>query len=526
MAIEKGPYLFKFDKTAGATRTAAFDIFEQTSGAPEIKNLQGFDRKKPDLGKTAIIDVVTDFEWTHTPAQGRHEVPFIRMSEYRVNFNSLLQNIRFLLHSLQDETLEKVRQNLQGVGPLNVGGKAANLATAGIEKFRDVIQSHLPGLHSMNEGNTAPYLSPYYGLYGASPSGFEYYMPYFDQNWKSEDSSWQDWSQGGGPLKQVYNNIFSKDGFLKTLASGLLVSPNALGTQIDRPKQYVYEKDSPSITVKYDLMNTTDVDSIVKNWQLIFLLLYQNLPNKTSKILSEPPVIYEVEIPGTFYSPFAYISNIKILNRGATRTMEIPVAFTKSDSITTQGANESNQKSIGPVVGKPTEGFARSNFSSDSQAQNLIDHYGENKHSLDDRVQVVDTHISSGITPADLTHIKTLIPDAFSVEITLQSLIPESKNLLFHSLLGLQGIQTGIFTASGQPGSGMITDVTTNMDILKNMSSQPTSVTEEGNMKRPQHDINNPIAYTVNRSFQREYGHLSDEKQKAEWAKRKNIYTY
>ena len=58
-----------------------------------------------------LIDVVNDFQWTHTPAEGRHEIPTIRMSEYKIEFNSLLSQLRYLLTAGKDigaDFLEKV----------------------------------------------------------------------------------------------------------------------------------------------------------------------------------------------------------------------------------------------------------------------------------------------------------------------------------------------------------------------------------------------------------------------------------
>ena len=49
-----------------------------------------------------------------------------------------------------------------------------------------------------------PYLNPYYGLYGASPTGFEYYFPYFEQNWKNINNTWSDWSEGGSALGNIF----------------------------------------------------------------------------------------------------------------------------------------------------------------------------------------------------------------------------------------------------------------------------------------------------------------------------------
>ena len=66
----------------------------QDNAAPEMMPVAGFN---PQSVIPQLINVVGDFEWTHTPRAGRNEVPYIRLSEQRVNFNSLVQNLRYLL---------------------------------------------------------------------------------------------------------------------------------------------------------------------------------------------------------------------------------------------------------------------------------------------------------------------------------------------------------------------------------------------------------------------------------------------
>ena len=75
------------------------------------------------------------------------------------------------------------------------------------------------------------------------------------------------------------------------------------------------------------MIYTNNFEDVSKNWQLIFLLLYQQLPNRENKVRVEPPAIYEIEIPGVFYTPFGFIRNISIQNRGAVREMRIPVLY-------------------------------------------------------------------------------------------------------------------------------------------------------------------------------------------------------
>ena len=64
---------------------------------------------------------------------------------------------------------------------------------------------------------------------------------------------------------------------------------------------------------------------IQKNWELCYLLTYQNLVNKKNFYNGIPPVFYEVLIPGIHYCKASYISNINITNMGNIRMLSLPV---------------------------------------------------------------------------------------------------------------------------------------------------------------------------------------------------------
>ena len=49
--------------------------------------------------------------------------------------------------------------------------------------------------------------------------------------------------------------------------------------------------------------------------------------------------------------------------------------------------------------------------------------------------------------------IETIIPDAYQIDMTIQSLIPESQNLLYHSTLGPSTLNSGVYTATIQDDS-------------------------------------------------------------------------
>ena len=42
-----------------------------------------------------IINVIKDHQWTHTPSIGRNEVPRVKMSEYNIEFNSVMQQLNY-----------------------------------------------------------------------------------------------------------------------------------------------------------------------------------------------------------------------------------------------------------------------------------------------------------------------------------------------------------------------------------------------------------------------------------------------
>ena len=483
MPIESSPYLFEFRSQnptgqpgSKGGRGKVFGVFDQDQAAPDLHNRQGYDLKNPQSSKKSVIDVVNKFEWTHTPAEGRHEVPFIRMSEYRVNFNSLIQNIRYLLTAIQPDNIN------DALNHIGITGAAASVLSAP-SKLLDSVRSGFVGNQTglkpidSQDSQVAKYLKQYYGLYGATPTGFEYYMPYFEGDYKTVSTSWNDWSQGGGALSNIYSKLFSREGFLRTLTSGSLVSPNAIGAYVERPKQFIYGKDNPSFKFTVDLINTQDVADVVRNWHLVFLLLYQNLPNKTSKLLLEPPVIYEVEIPGTFYSPYAYISNIKVLNVGATRLMKIPVidhAVARDASAMNSLIYEQQLDSRGTLLAKdPNSGQRKPRTSSfDDDTLSSLRNNG-----FSNNIQVTDVPtLNNGNGMHAESTVETLIPDAFTIEITIQSLVPDSKNLFYHSTLGHKALTTGIYNETFSDNGMLGVSDADEKTFLRNMVKQDTTV--------------------------------------------------
>ncbi len=434
------PFLFQLvdSNASGIQREkAAFGSIDQNNMAPDLITFTNFNRKQPSQSKVQLIDVVHDFQWTQTPQSGRHEVPFVRMSEYRVEFNSLVQNLKYQLETFAETVGDIAAGDVKSKGViakgLDVGATTikgftdtgvgeATLGAIGMTKGKDGRYSFA---NSATAGVKLPaYLEPYRNLYGLQATGFEYYMPYFHTDWKQVKSTWGD-TEGGIPM---ITDLADKEGVFKTFTNTMLMDQNTLGAYIERPQMYTYGSDQPSISFSIVLSNTNDEDDIIRNWHLAFMLAYQNLPNKTSKVFLEPPVIYEIEVPGQTYFPYAYIDNLAIVNRGATRVMKIPYYNITS---------ESEPASIDSTTNLHRTQSRWDAYSSDKMARNTL------ADSLWKRIVAAEKIDKQN----KIKMVEAIIPDAFEITISIKSLLPETKNLLFHSTLGSGTLGSGIYTA-------------------------------------------------------------------------------
>ena len=394
--------------------TAAAAGMGKSSSAPSVQNTRGYNPVySDDMTAVQLINAVHDFQWTHTPAHGRHQVPYIRMSEMKVKFNSIRQQLRYML---------------TGTGQQGgIGGdeqKRQHAADAAFNKDKTGIK---------DPSNIQRHLKAYFGLYGVQPTGFEYVFPYLTDAHKSITNQWGsiEGTDQGGPVSKLLDTIAGESGFIQDAVNTLAIQDNVVGTYINRPKMYGSDTEGPSVTFGLDLFNTETFEDVVRNWHLCFLLSYMNLPNQKTRVQSDPPVIYEVEVPGVFYSPFTYISNLQITHRGSTRVMKVPY-WTNYDSIVDE---KGEQFSVGSA-----DSWHRF---SDIQKELKRD-------TLPRKVQSYQTGISKKMAAAMAANGNTVpntyigkqvwkqmtIPDAYHIDITLTSMIPETQNLYFHSILG------------------------------------------------------------------------------------------
>lgn len=244
---------------------------------------------KPD--GDGLVNVVRDYQWTLTPSTARQEVPTITIEEFEVNETTIKRQLLFY--------------------------------TTGIRSF----------LGSEDILNPYEQLFPY-----DQPTGFTYVLPYFSET--SLEVSTPQWAsldtlESAKTGAEKAGGIFGAEELVKgtiEFASGVAGAALALSYPkvgiMDRPKLW-QSHDFRSYSVKFPLFNTVQnsqsrTPEWVRNRELCWLLVNQNLYNKRDFITGIPPVFYIVNIPGQHYSPASCVTNITIYNRGNIRQLTEP----------------------------------------------------------------------------------------------------------------------------------------------------------------------------------------------------------
>lgn len=358
------------------------------------------------------LDVVRDFYWTYSKPESREEVPTIFLKEKTLKVNALVSQLKYSLGFAAREGQAAIN-TLQAQATRLIGATShlykdvastiqsgVNLAAGGAQVVAgaaDTISQEIRQLIADDENTTmqtSPWLQPYNGLYITKDTGWEFLFPYFNDKF------------------DLFGNTFSSEGATNALAglvggaanipmeiaeiAGSIANPTQI-TYIERAKFFNYPTDGEEVSFTFPLINTGSVSyqDVVNNWQLIFLLLYNNKPGRLSPTQIEQPVIYEVEIPGVKFMPFCFISSIDVQFQGSRRQLPINLSYAEQQTAANpQGA-----------------------------------------------VQTV-------FTATGTKTITTVVPDAYVVTITLKSMLGSTKNFLFHLIDRSDRTRVGVRNAT------------------------------------------------------------------------------
>ena len=296
---------------------------------------------EPTIG-SGIINVSKSFKWTKTQRNNQNgyldsNIPVIHLREYYVTqpgFFSNIQNIHNavkegvdgLVKSIPDDSLLGVARD--GIKALLGNPEQSDAYKDSIGQNIKDIGSFLTNSNAISKGidtGSNSYMKSYENIYGVYPTKFKYIMPYFVGEWKTVTNSW-----GGDALGSSIKEMDFARNTLTKFAD--IASAATTGFGMDFAKAFSYPAEGPSTSFELILDNTYDshhdnrtVNSYQHNWELIFLLLYQNLPNRRNKLFFDPPVIYKAQVPGVLTYLYSYISSINVQSIGNRQPKDVSI---------------------------------------------------------------------------------------------------------------------------------------------------------------------------------------------------------
>lgn len=322
-----GKTLYSFDSLNCTDGGAPRAVPRSYSGV--ATNGNGFISRDSVVGGSAgVINVVNDFQWTTSPpgAAYRQEVPRIQLREKRLKTNAILSAAAYYLMSAAGST-GSIGDQLQSGALGGLGQSIANIGSTVGNFLGGIVSNSFVGdiLNQNIESLGMDVLKPYEGLYITEDTGFKYVFPYFSDAQQMLQNSFRENDDMLGPSTILGRSISTLRDATESVAR--LASFREPGLYIERPKFYGFKNTGDTINFSFPLINTgwSTFDDVNINWQLAFLLTYQNNPNRRTREIIDPPCIYEVSIGGSKYIPFAYIRNLNIKYVGARRAMELNV---------------------------------------------------------------------------------------------------------------------------------------------------------------------------------------------------------
>ena len=300
---------------------------EETSTSILGVTMQNTDPLVKLVSTGTIIDVVNDFAWSISPRnlQGLKKVPVMYLQEREQVPNSLISSALYYINAVDtgvknQETLQKIRTKLDTLFGAMSLGPTYNLEDNVFEKLMKSVNTEL----SRDQVLLDDKLKSYIGIYLTKPTGFNYALPFFNETPLKARNAWG-YDQGllSDGLKETIN--LAQQAVEQTAALFNITQP---GTFIEKPKYFQYNNEGESVTVSFPLFNTikkTDKLTYQQNYELLWILAFQNKPYRTSFSRISPPKLYSLSIPGQTYMPYCYISNMDVSFGGTRRNLPVTI---------------------------------------------------------------------------------------------------------------------------------------------------------------------------------------------------------
>lgn len=279
-----------------------------------------------------VIDVVNDFSWYSGPkaeSAALNKLPCAFLIEREQRLSSLISGALYYLNAsakafarVADAVAEGQPISLLGNGDyrkaLQAGSKLLNKYAGAIANDSD---EQLLAKHN---------LKSLQGIYLTNPTGFQYRLPFYDTT-QTVGNSW-----GTASNKTPFEGIINAGTeIIENISRTVNIAQP--GVYIEKPKYFQHADQGESRTITFPLINTirrNNSSPIQQNYELLWLLAFQNKAYKTSFARTPPPKIYTVSVPGQFSMPYAYISNMNIEFLGTVRRSRVSVPLLKGERIT------------------------------------------------------------------------------------------------------------------------------------------------------------------------------------------------
>jgi hypothetical protein len=266
----------------------------------------------PDIEKYTYVNVSREFAWTLNDE--REEVPRIILKELTQTSSALLSRGMYYLGQVSDIASLFLRDD-----PLDSYAGLYNTDDTGF--YYDIPQLNETYLATGNHS---------FGS-GGSTAGFSA-MADVASNMAGGGNT-----KGGNIIGKatgaVTGGIKIAKGIGDAVGSAREFFGGGSGYYTEQPQFFQHGQGARSYPISFPLYNTGDYSDMIRNFQLVFMLVYQNLPNRSSKQLVKPPCIYEITVPGVSYTPFAYMSSVKVDFVGQRREMTINIPFDEADNL-------------------------------------------------------------------------------------------------------------------------------------------------------------------------------------------------
>ena len=325
--------------TEDSTTRTSVDI--AAPGVDGVSTIQLKDEDAQPLLKPInnVIDVVNNFSWYSGPkassvALDKQPCAFLIEREQRLS--SLISGALYYLNASKKALKQAGNvlngndtvQSLLGTMTKNpIFEKAYDL----IDKFTD---STGTGISESDSGLLENHnLNSIQGIYLTEPTGFQYRLPMYSIG-QSVTNSWGD-RQKDSVLTGLVDGATE---IVENFSTGYL-NISQPGVYIEKPKYFQTGQTGESQTITFPLINTIQrgaQNPIQQNYELLWLLTFQNKSYKTSFSRTPPPKLYTISVPGQFSFPYAYISNMRVEFLGTIRRSTVTVpSLNKSGKVVT-----------------------------------------------------------------------------------------------------------------------------------------------------------------------------------------------